>query len=138
MFGHEVTGASKRGALNPSRAETQRVQANTQHGADLSDTGKVHGAAVGIHQSLQQRNRVGGVAVDSARDGALDGFERIGRWRGDRHAKRRVQRSMQQRGGDQRGEKHPENVGLGDRSRTYSILQIRGGPRTLAMCSHGP
>jgi len=69
MFGDEMTRALKRGAVDPARLESQRVELRLEHFADFANARVITGTAVDVDNFLEERDAFVVVRVDKCGDG---------------------------------------------------------------------
>ena len=73
MIGDEMSRALERGAVDPSRAEPERIELGTERAPDFSDALEILRAAVDVDDTLEQRERLMIVRVNVGAERALVG-----------------------------------------------------------------
>ena len=93
--GHEVTGAMPRGAVHPLGLEAEAVELGAEDPADLAHAVEVLGAAVDVHDALEERQ---GVAVVRVRISGDRPFGRAARLHGENGGQRAGREKMRRHG----------------------------------------
>ena len=75
MIGDKMARALERGAVDPPRAEPERVELGAKRATDLSDALEILRAAVDVDDALEQRECVLVVRVDIGDERALVGSQ---------------------------------------------------------------
>jgi hypothetical protein len=75
-LGNEMPRSAKRRSIYPSRLESERVELLPEHITNLAHPGKIHRAAVDVHETLEKRESFGVSSVHGSDNCALGLIER--------------------------------------------------------------